>query len=96
MRNGFRIVMWASAGFLVSVCWGFYFAAANKSVPIEPIVYALAYLTQPFAGVVLYLDPHYALGLRAVVVANAATYALIGIVKERIPKRTISQASMPF
>ena len=85
MRNVLiRIAAWASAGFLVSVGWGFYFASANKSVPVEPAVYALAEFTQPIAAVLLYLNPTSPLGLTRVVVWNAATYALVGLIVETI------------
>jgi hypothetical protein len=50
-RIGFRVVLWAGVGFLISTGWGFYFTVANKSVPIEPIVYALARWTEPAAAV---------------------------------------------
>jgi hypothetical protein len=87
MRNVvIRIAMWASVGLLVSVGWGFYFANANKSIPIEPIVYTLARLSQPAAAVVLYLNPTSRLGLTWVAVANAATYALLGLIATTIPK----------
>ena len=87
MRNlVIRIVMWASVGFLVSVGWGFYFANANKSIQIEPTVYNFARLTQPAAAVVLYLNPTSPLSLTWVVVANAATYALLGLIATTIRK----------
>ena len=35
----FRIVMWASAGFLVAASSALYFAMRSKDNPIEPIVY---------------------------------------------------------
>jgi hypothetical protein len=79
-----RIAMWASAGFVVSLGWGFYFASTNKGVPIEPAVYALARLTQPIAALVLYLNPSYPLGVTWAEVANAATYALVGLIVETI------------
>ena len=79
-----RIAMWASAGLLVSVGWGLYFASTNKALPIEPIVYILASLTQPTAAVALYLRPALQLGLTWVVVVNAATYALLGLIVETI------------
>jgi hypothetical protein len=82
MRNGLRIVLWATTGFLVSAGWGFYFAATNKSMLIAPIVYALAGLTEPAAAVVLYFNPDYILGLRAVATANAITYAFVGLIVE--------------
>ena len=88
MRNAvIRIAMWASAGFLVSVGWGVYFSNADKAIPIGPTVYALAEFTEPIAAVVLYLDPTYLLGLRSVVVANAATYALLGLIVETFRRR---------
>jgi hypothetical protein len=88
MRNTvIRIAMWASAGFLVSIGWVFYFANANKANPIEPAIYILANLTQPIAAIVLYLNRTSPLGLTWVVVANAATYALLGSIMEAIRQR---------
>ena len=84
MRIGviFRIAIWASAGFLVSVGWGFYFASMFGN-PVEPIVRTLAGITQPGAAVVSYFidGPH---GLTRVVFENAAAYALIGLIVETI------------
>jgi hypothetical protein len=88
MRKSFRIITWAGFGFLVSAGWGFYFAATNKAIPIGPIVYALARLTEPAAAVVVYLDPHYLLGLHAVEIANAATYAFVGLIVETIGRHS--------
>jgi hypothetical protein len=88
MRIGFRIIMWASAGLLISAGWGFYFAASNKSIPIGPIVGARARLTEPVAALVAYLYPNYSLGLRVVVIANAATYAIVGILVDTIRRRS--------
>ena len=79
-----RIATWTSAGFLVSFGWGFYFAAANKSIPIGPIVDTLARLTNPTAALVLYLNPDSPLGLTWVAVTNAATYALLGLMVETV------------
>ena len=74
-----RIAIWASAGFLVSVGWGFYFANANRDEPIGPIIYGLAGLTQPFVAVAVRYG-NFPIGLRTAVAANAATYALIGLI----------------
>ena len=91
MRNVvIRIAVWASVGFLVSVSWGFYFANANKSIPIEPFVYTFAKLTQPALAVMLYLKPTSPLGLIRVVVANAATYALLGLIATTIRKHHLA------
>ena len=86
MRGGaiFRIAMWATAGFLVAVGWGIYFATKDKGISIEPIVYDLARLTQPAAALVLYLNPRSTLGLTTVVLGNAAMYALVGFIVEAI------------
>jgi hypothetical protein len=80
MRNSvIQIAMWASVGFLISSGWGLYFARANKADPIDPIVYALANVTEPVAGIThSFFD--FPRGLRAVEVENAATYALIGLI----------------
>jgi hypothetical protein len=88
MRNGFKIVMWATVGLLVSAGWGFYFAAADKSIPIGPIVYALARLTEPAVAVVRYFNPHYLLGLREIAIANAVTYAFVGLIVKIIRRRS--------
>jgi hypothetical protein len=84
MKN--RIAMWASAGFLVAGCWGLYFASADKANPIEPIVYTLARLTQPVVAVVVSYS-HFPVGLRWCLVANAATYVLVGLIVETIRKQ---------
>jgi len=77
-----RIAMWASAGFLVAGCWGLYFLVRSKDTPIEPIVYTLACLTQPIA-----LLSFYPLGLYLVLFANAATYALVGLIVEAMRRQ---------
>lgn len=82
-----RMTGWASAGFLVSIGWGWYFATANKGLPIEPIAYSFARLTQPSAVVAFYLNPASPLGLTWVTIANAATYALIGLMVESVRRR---------
>jgi len=93
MRSGLRIIIWASAGFLVSAGWGLYFAATNKDIPIGLIVYALATLTQPTVAVFVYFNPHTLFGLRAVEIANAATYAFVGLIVETIRRSQILHTS---
>jgi hypothetical protein len=86
MRNGaiLRITLWASAGFLVSIGWGIYFTIADKATPIPSIVYTLAVLTQPIAGAINALYPNLTVGLWPLVLANVATYALVGLTVEII------------
>ena len=82
----FRVGMWAAAGFAIAEGWGLYFAKANKDIPVEPLVYALAGLTQPVIAVIVsYFTPQ--VGLRTAAVANAATYALVGIIIETVRKQ---------
>jgi hypothetical protein len=77
-----RIAIWAGMGALVSGWWGFYFANADKGNPIQPIVYALAVFTQPAVAAIVG-SLKIPVGLHSVIVANAATYALIGTIVRR-------------
>jgi hypothetical protein len=85
----YRIVAWASAGFLVAGCWALYFAVASKDNPIEPIVYTLAFLTQPIALASFHL--HFGISVCWVLLANTATYALVGLIVETL-RRKLKQA----
>jgi len=79
MRNGLaRTVMWATVGFIVAVGWAFYFTNADRAEPIGPIIYTLSRLTVPLVAIASYSD--FPIGVRTTVVANAATYALIGLI----------------
>jgi hypothetical protein len=88
-----RTAIWMSAGFLVSLGWGFYFANANKETPIGPIVHTLARLTQPSAAVILYLNPAASFGLTWVAFANAATYALCGLTAGMIRRPSLHSSN---
>jgi hypothetical protein len=77
-----RIAVWAGMGFLVAGCWALYFAWRSKDNPIEPMVYTLACLTQPIA-----LLRSYPLNVYLVLFANAATYAMVGLIVETIRRR---------
>lgn len=81
-----RAAVWASAGFLVSLGWGLYFAQTSKDVPIEGAVYALALLTQPAVAVILHIKSG-PFGLTWAAVANAAGYALLGLIVEMTRQR---------
>lgn len=83
----YRIAMWATAGLLVAGCWGLYFARASKDNPIEPIVYTLVRITCPIAIAGWYFP----LSLYWTLVANAATYALVGVIVEML-RRKLSQS----
>jgi hypothetical protein len=79
----YRISVWASAGLLVAGCWAIYGAvsrapALTSADPILPLVH----LTCPITFV-----SSYPLRLYWVLVANAATYALIGLIVETLRRR---------
>lgn len=73
-----RIAIWASAGALVVVAWSLYIFASTTQLTAKAMVWALC-LTCPIA-----LARHYPLSFYFVLFANAATYALVGIVAETI------------
>lgn len=70
-----RIAIWAGAGALVVVFWTQYISATVPTA--RGIMWTLAYLTCPIA-----LARHYALNFHFVLLANVATYALIGAIVE--------------
>jgi hypothetical protein len=70
-----RIATWTGVGAVVVVLWTFCISATSSKPP--GIVWTLVYLTCPIA-----LARHSALGFSFVLLANAATYALVGAVVE--------------
>jgi hypothetical protein len=81
----YRIAMWASAGFVIAVGWAIYFAMASKDVPIAPIVETLVRVTCPIAFASFYF--HFPVGIYSAFLANAATYALIGLIVETLRRQ---------
>jgi tellurite resistance protein TehA-like permease len=79
----YRLAVWAVAGFLVASAWAVYFLLASKDHPIEPIISALVRLTCPVAIV----GSHYPVSLYAALVANVATYALVGLLIETVRRQ---------
>lgn len=79
----YRISIWAAAGFLVASGWAVYFLVASKDHPIEPIVSTLIRLTCPIAIV----GSYYPVSLYSALVANVATYALIGLLVETLRRQ---------
>ena len=79
----YRIGIWASAGFLVASFWAFYAleAAPPAMTPADPIM-ILVRLTCPIAFL-----SSYPLRLYWVLLANAATYALLGLIVENLRQR---------
>lgn len=79
----YRVVGWAILGLFVAAGWGVYFRLANKEIPIDPIVSFVARLTCPI-GI---LGSHFAISLYWVLVANLATYALVGVAVETLRRQ---------
>jgi hypothetical protein len=79
----YRIAMWAVAGFLVASGWAVYFLVTSKDQPIVPIVSTIIRLTCPVA----IIGYHYPVSLYSTLVANAATYALVGLVVETLRRQ---------
>jgi hypothetical protein len=79
MQN--RIVMWAGAGSLVAAFWALYFYP-TAPIPINSaaLMWTLARLTCPVVIASFYF--HFPLGVYWTILANAATYALIGLTVE--------------
>jgi len=78
-----RIAIWCGVGLLIAGCWAVYFAIANKDKPIEPVVNALARITCPVA----IAGSHFPIRFYWVLVLNAATYALVGLIVEAARQR---------
>ena len=82
----YRIATWASAGLLVAGCWNLYaLATFPMQMPSEPIVWTLVRFTCPIAFASFYF--HFPVGFYWVLLANAATYALVGLMMEILRQR---------
>lgn len=83
----FRIAMWAVAGFLVAGCWALYSFSTfpNPITRAEPVVWNLALLTQPIAFASFHF--HFGISFYWVLLANAATYGLVGLIAETVRQK---------
>ena len=82
----YRIAAWAIVGFAVAGCWTL-FALANSPATMmsrDPIL-TLMEFTCPLVLVGFYF--HFGVSLYATLVANAATYALLGLIAETLRRR---------
>jgi len=80
----YRIAVWASAGFLVAGGWALY-ALATLPFTNERMreAWTLISLTCPIALVGM----HFPISLYWTLIANAATYALVGLIVETLRHR---------
>ena len=89
----YRIAMWAGIGFLVAGFWALYFfLTAPAMTSIEPI-WTLARITCPIVFASFYF--HFPLGIVHVFFANAATYALFGLMVESFRQNSKSPTTLP-
>lgn len=82
----YRIALWAAAGFLIAACWAPY--AFTRAIPItsgDTLLYALTRFTQPIVLVGAYF--HFGIRFYWVLLANAATYALAGLIVESVRQK---------
>ena len=85
-----RIAMWAVAGFMVALYWALWFFP-TVSVPLtmsQQIALTLARLTCPVVMAASYF--HVGLYFYWVLLANAATYALVGLLGEGLRRQPAS------
>lgn len=82
----YRIAMWAGAGFLVASCWALY-AFLTAPLPVQRMseMWTLVRVTCP----VVIAGSHFPISLSWALVANAATYALAGLMLETLRKNRI-------
>ncbi len=82
-----RIAIWALLGFLISAGWVIYSFSAFPSPigDIGSLSWNLAVVTQPIA----FASFHFHFGIRFywVVLVNAATYALVGVMMEMLGRQ---------
>ncbi|HKU23421.1 MAG TPA: hypothetical protein VJQ50_20585 [Terriglobales bacterium] len=84
----FRIFLWAMAGFLVAAGWAFYAAATFPDlIQAKPLVWNLALLTQPLAFASMRF--HFPASIYWVLITNAASYALLGLIVESLRRQLL-------
>jgi hypothetical protein len=82
----YRIAMWASAGFLVAGCWALYaFATTPPAMTSADPIVTLVEFTCPVVLASVYF--HFGVSWSWSLLANAATYALIGLIVETLRQR---------
>jgi hypothetical protein len=79
----YRIAIWASPGFFVAGCWALYaFATTPPAMTSGDPILTLVELTCPVVFGSIHF--HFALRMCWFVLANAATYGLIGAIVETL------------
>jgi hypothetical protein len=81
-----RISIWASVGFLVACSWALYaFAATPPAMTSADPILTLVKFTCPVVAAGFYF--HFGVSLYWSLLANAATYALLGLIVETLRRQ---------
>jgi hypothetical protein len=81
-----RIAIWASVGFLVACCWALYaFASTPPAMTSADPIVTLVEFTCPVVAASFYF--HFGVSLYWSLLANAATYALVGLIVETLRRQ---------
>ena len=82
----YRVAIWTSVGFLVAAFWAIYFfPTATNIIANRPGTWVLARFTCPVTFAASYF--RFGISLYWVLLANAATYALVGTIIESSRKQ---------
>ena len=82
----YKIGLWACVGFTVAACWALYaFATQAPALTAADPLLTLAQITCPIAFASIHF--HFGVSLYWCLLANAATYALIGLMVETVRRR---------
>lgn len=82
----YRLELWAGGGFLVAACWALYaFATQPPAMTTADPLLTLVQITCPIAFASMHF--HFGVSLYWSLIANAATYALIGLAVETLRRR---------
>ncbi len=84
-----RIAIWAVAGAIVVAFWALFFMTTHENLGANGVGRAILCLTCPIA-----IEAHHRMSLYFVLVVNAATYGLVGLVVETI-RRCYQVRSIP-
>lgn len=83
----FRIAMWAMVGLAVAAGWALYaYATFPDLIQAKPLLWNLALLTQPVA--LASMSFHFPVSIYWVFLANAVTYAILGLMVETVRRQS--------
>ena len=89
MRN--RIAIWAAIGFIVAGSWALYAALSPSAIQQTQSLWIIARITCPIT-----FASHLPLSLYAILIINAVTYGLIGLIVETLRAHKNQPAHPPL